>query len=110
MMNVPMKSEGIAFGIAGIAFGLIAGWIIGTQQATVASPAAAPAAATAPAAGDQPRAAILDEARVTALKSVAASGLWPVILWMPSSGIQITRSAGVFEGSRTPTTTYVSAC
>jgi tetratricopeptide (TPR) repeat protein len=71
MMIVPMKSEGIAFGIAGIAFGLIAGWIIGTQQATVASPAAAPAAATAPAAGDQPRAAILDEARVTALKSVA---------------------------------------
>ena len=27
-----MKSESIAFGIAGIAFGLIAGWIIGTQQ------------------------------------------------------------------------------
>ena len=65
-----MKSEGIAFGIAGIAFGLIAGWIIGTQQATVRAPAAAPVA-SAPATAAEPRAAILDEARVSALKSVA---------------------------------------
>lgn len=69
MMIVPMKSEGIAFGIAGIAFGLIAGWIIGTQQATVRAPAEV--AASVPAAAAEPRAAILDEARVTALKSVA---------------------------------------
>jgi tetratricopeptide (TPR) repeat protein len=66
-----MKSESIAYGIAGIAFGLIAGWIIGTQQAaprTAAPPAQAAATAqTAPG----PRAAILDEAKVTALKSVA---------------------------------------
>jgi tetratricopeptide (TPR) repeat protein len=65
-----MKSDAIAFGIAGIAFGLIAGWIIGTQQATVRTPAAAPVAA-APAAEAGPRAAILDETQVNALKAVA---------------------------------------
>ena len=30
-----MKSDGIAYGIAGILFGLIAGWIIGSQQANL---------------------------------------------------------------------------
>ena len=59
-----MKSESIAYGIAGVAFGLIAGWIIGTQQA---APRTAPAPAQAAAAPAQnapsPRAAILDETR-----------------------------------------------
>jgi tetratricopeptide (TPR) repeat protein len=67
-----MKSDAIAFGIAGVLFGLIAGWVIGSQQAaTRPSPAAAPQAASAPAAGPAPRAPVLDEAQVTALKSVA---------------------------------------
>jgi tetratricopeptide (TPR) repeat protein len=66
-----MKSDAIAFGIAGIAFGLLAGWVIGTQQATVRTPAAAPVASAAPAAEAEPRAAILDETRVNALKAVA---------------------------------------
>ena len=66
-----MKSDAIAFGIAGIAFGLIAGWVIGTQQATVRTPAAAPGASAAPAADSEPRAAILDETKVNALKAVA---------------------------------------
>ena len=68
-----MKSESIAYGIAGVAFGLIAGWIIGTQQAVPRTAAAPPqTAAAAPAQKAQsPRAAILDEAKVTALKSVA---------------------------------------
>jgi tetratricopeptide (TPR) repeat protein len=66
-----MKSESIAYGIAGVAFGLIAGWIIGTQQAAPRSPAQ-PAQAAAPAQSTaSPRAAILDDAKVTALKSVA---------------------------------------
>lgn len=70
-----MKSDAIAFGIAGVFFGLIAGWIIGSQQA-LTRPVAAPAAQTtssAPASGSggSPRAAILDEAQVNALKSVA---------------------------------------
>ena len=69
-----MKSESVAFAVAGIAFGLIAGWIIGTEQASVRAPAPRSAQAAAPSspAGDSaPRAAILDDARVNALKSVA---------------------------------------
>jgi tetratricopeptide (TPR) repeat protein len=68
-----MKSESIAYGIAGVAFGLIAGWIIGTQQAAP-RPAAQPTQAAAPAQpATSPRAAILDDAKVTALKSAAQS-------------------------------------
>jgi len=45
-----MKSDAIAFGIAGVVFGLIAGWIIGSQQAGLREAAPAPvAAASAPA-------------------------------------------------------------
>ena len=69
-----MKSDAIAFGLAGMFFGLIAGWIIGSQQPAIRQ-SAAPAvqtAATAPAGGgNTTRAAVLDEAQVNALKSVA---------------------------------------
>jgi tetratricopeptide (TPR) repeat protein len=70
-----MKSDAIAFGIAGVIFGLIAGWIIGSQQATV-RPAPAPVAQQQPAAapsggGSTTRAAVLDEQQVNALRSVA---------------------------------------
>ena len=71
-----MKSESIAFAVAGVLFGLIAGWVIGSQQASVRPPAV-PAQASAPPSsagggGATTRAALLDEAQVTALKSVAA--------------------------------------
>src|SRR4051794_7494693 len=69
-----MKSDAIAFGVAGILFGLIAGWIIGSQQATtagVAVPAAAAATSSSAAAAPPPRPPSLDENQVTALKSVA---------------------------------------
>jgi tetratricopeptide (TPR) repeat protein len=68
-----MKSESIAFGIAGIVFGLIAGWIIGSQQASLRPPAAPSAQAAPPAAGGAgaPAAAILDENKVTAFRSIA---------------------------------------
>ena len=73
-----MKSDSIAFGVAGIAFGLIAGWIIGTEQAKPAAPAAAQAAQTSsqpsPAAANgssNTRAAIVDDAKVKALTSLA---------------------------------------
>jgi tetratricopeptide (TPR) repeat protein len=69
-----MKSESIAFAIAGMAFGLIAGWIIGTGQATVRAPAPASAqvgASSSPAGDSAPPAAILDDAKVNALKSIA---------------------------------------
>jgi tetratricopeptide (TPR) repeat protein len=65
-----MKSESIAFGIAGIAFGLIAGWIIGTQQTPSRPPATQSTTASAPAQASA-RAAVLDEAKVSALKSLA---------------------------------------
>jgi tetratricopeptide (TPR) repeat protein len=64
-----MKSESIAFGVAGILFGLIAGWIIGSQQAAVGGPAQATPPASA--ATGSPRAAVLDQAQVTAFESVA---------------------------------------
>jgi tetratricopeptide (TPR) repeat protein len=68
-----MKPESIAFGIAGVVFGLIAGWIIGSQQATLnpAAPAAVAASAPASSSGPAPAAAVLDETRVKALTSVA---------------------------------------
>jgi tetratricopeptide (TPR) repeat protein len=71
-----MKSDAIAFGIAGVFFGLIAGWIIGSQQATPApGGAAAPTQASAPAqtgtAAPPTRAAVLDDTQVKALKAVA---------------------------------------
>jgi tetratricopeptide (TPR) repeat protein len=70
-----MKSDAVAFGIAGILFGLIAGWIIGSQQATsrppVTAAAATPQAAAPGASGATTRAAVLDETQVNALKTVA---------------------------------------
>src|SRR5690348_4232523 len=82
-----MKSDAIAYGIAGVLFGLIAGWIIGSQQAIGRPSTAPPAAQQQASAGGQAgqngqggqggqgggttRAAILDETQVNALKSVA---------------------------------------
>jgi tetratricopeptide (TPR) repeat protein len=69
-----MKSDSIAFGVAGIAFGLIAGWIIGTQQAKPSQPAAQPSTAVPSSSSSESsntRAAIVDDAKVNALKSIA---------------------------------------
>lgn len=68
-----MKSESVAFGIAGIVFGLIAGWVIGAQQGTPRAPVMGEPASAAPAASSTAgtRAAVLDESQVQALKSVA---------------------------------------
>ena len=62
-----MKSDSVAFGVAGILFGLIAGWVIGSQQAALRQPAAAVQAAQATGS----TAAILDQAKVNAFISVA---------------------------------------
>jgi tetratricopeptide (TPR) repeat protein len=70
-----MKSDAIAFGIAGVLFGLIAGWIIGSQQASARPPvAASQAGSAAPQSGagsGTTRAAVLDETQVKALQTVA---------------------------------------
>ena len=58
-----MKSDSIVFGIAGIAFGLIAGWIIGSQQANRGvAPAAAVQTAAPPPAGAQATRTLCDMA------------------------------------------------
>ena len=71
-----MKAESIVFAIAGSLFGLIVGWIIGSQQATGAARSAVPPAAQQAAApADQSNAstqrATLDQDRVQSL-TVAA--------------------------------------
>jgi tetratricopeptide (TPR) repeat protein len=65
-----MRKESIVFGIAGIFFGVLVGWIIGSQQGTGAAPppAAAPAQASAPASQAPPA---FDESRAAALKVTA---------------------------------------
>jgi cytochrome c-type biogenesis protein CcmH/NrfG len=69
-----MKAESIVIGAAGTVFGLIVGWIIGTQQAPARPLAQVPAsAAQAPAAAGPPPAAapVFDEAQATALRNIA---------------------------------------
>ncbi len=73
-----MKLESVVYAVAGIFFGLIAGWIIGSQQAAMSSrPAAPPAAQSAPQSAPSgsvpgtPPPAILDESKVQALRTVA---------------------------------------
>jgi len=72
-----MRPDSIAFAISGMLFGVIVGWILGTQQAPASALGAAlPAAATAPAAPGaegRPPAPALDEARVRELTTAAAS-------------------------------------
>src|SRR5262245_49160795 len=63
-----MKTDAIAFGVAGILFGLIAGWIIGTQQAKNDATAAAPAQQSRAATNAPPP---LDENQVSAFKTMA---------------------------------------
>lgn len=68
-----MKPESIVVGVSGLVFGLLVGWVIGTQQAPGPSAglAAAPSAQAAPSGMPAARPA-LDEAQVTALKNIAA--------------------------------------
>src|SRR5215211_3229972 len=76
-----MKSDSIAYAIAGMCFGLILGWVIGTQQAGRAGGSArlegtAPAQAAAPAqsqSGNQRTPPPLDEARVQQLTTILNS-------------------------------------
>jgi Tfp pilus assembly protein PilF len=67
-----MRSDAIAFGVAGILFGLIAGWVIGSQQASLRpGPPAAQAAASAAGAGTATAPPPLDQTRVDAFKTIA---------------------------------------
>jgi len=68
-----MRADAIVFGIAGSLFGLIIGWVLGTQNATGAARVVTPVAQAAPATAGVPAAqpAALDPARVQALQTVA---------------------------------------
>lgn len=67
-----MRSDSVVFGIAGIFFGVLVGWIIGSQQASGVAPAAAPApAATSGAQGGQSSPPAFDESRAASLKATA---------------------------------------
>jgi cytochrome c-type biogenesis protein CcmH/NrfG len=65
-----MHKESVVFGIAGIFFGVLVGWIIGSQQGTgaVPPPAAAPAQAASQGSQASP---VFDESRAAALKVTA---------------------------------------
>lgn len=69
-----MKRESFVFGLSGTLFGLMVGWILGSQQASgPAQPAAAPTAQAAQAASPAgPEATPVDEPRVAALEKIAA--------------------------------------
>lgn len=69
-----MKPESIAFAVAGMCFGVILGWVIGTQQAT--RPAPAPMAQNAAAqtgSTTQRPAPQVDESRIQALMTIVNS-------------------------------------
>jgi tetratricopeptide (TPR) repeat protein len=72
-----MKSESVVFAVAGMLFGLIVGWVIGSQQQGTPSPirstAEAPASAADQRAAQQERPAVIDEARVKALQTIITS-------------------------------------
>jgi tetratricopeptide (TPR) repeat protein len=73
-----MKLESVVYAVAGVFFGLIVGWIIGSQQTSLSSRAsipppveAAPApASTSAAPPGAPAPAMLDEAKVKALQTI----------------------------------------
>jgi cytochrome c-type biogenesis protein CcmH/NrfG len=70
-----MKPDSIAYVVAGMCFGIILGWVIGTQQARSASMAIAPAAAPVQAQSETPaqrQPPALDEATVKSLTAVLA--------------------------------------
>jgi cytochrome c-type biogenesis protein CcmH/NrfG len=70
-----MKTDAIAYGLAGVLFGLLAGWIIGTQQAprTPGVPAPSQTASSTSTSTSAPasRPADVDQAQVNALTSLA---------------------------------------
>jgi tetratricopeptide (TPR) repeat protein len=66
-----MRSDSVVFGIAGIFFGVLVGWIIGSQRATVASPTPAAANTATSTSGSAQSAPPFDEARAAQLKAAA---------------------------------------
>lgn len=71
-----MKPESIVFAVAGTCFGLIVGWVLGSQQTGRRPQAPVPPAQSSPAPADSAastRAAVLDPSQVQALQNVITS-------------------------------------
>ena len=70
-----MRADSIAYVIAGICFGVILGWVIGTQQARRPGPVPTTdaSAAASQSAGNPRQAPALDEGRVQALTTIIKS-------------------------------------
>ena len=71
-----MRSDAIAYVVSGICFGVILGWVIGTQQARRAGTApvtSAPPTSQSPAGGSTQQRATLDEGRVESLNAALKS-------------------------------------
>jgi len=66
-----MRADAIVFGIAGALFGLIVGWVLGSQQTARNPRDTAPVAQAAPAQQQPPAAVPVDPARVKALEETA---------------------------------------
>ena len=70
-----MRADAIVFGIAGTLFGLIIGWVLGSQQTARTARQVTPVAQAAPAQTQQqaaPQPVPVDQARVKALETMAA--------------------------------------
>ena len=65
-----MSRESLVIGVAGVFFGVLVGWIIGSQQAVAPAPPPA-AGASQPANGSAQAAPPLDESRASALQTTA---------------------------------------
>lgn len=66
-----MSKDSLVVGLAGVFFGILVGWIIGSQQGTVAPAPAPVAAASQPGTAGAQAAPPLDETRASALKTTA---------------------------------------
>ena len=66
-----MKAESIVFALAGVFLGLVAGWMLGSQQPTRKAAIAAPPAAASAAQEASARPAALDTAQVARYRSIA---------------------------------------
>jgi cytochrome c-type biogenesis protein CcmH/NrfG len=66
-----MRSDSLVIGIAGVFFGILVGWIIGSQQAVGRAPQPAPPAQTAAGASGTQGPPALDESRAAQLKTAA---------------------------------------
>ena len=70
MIGASVSRDSVLFGIAGVFFGILVGWIIGSQQGPRAA-APAPPAASPQATGGAAAAPPLDESRASTLKTTA---------------------------------------